>query len=162
MLGKYEKAVEDCAEGLRRAQNSSDVWVGKLRQRQATALTHMGKLDRAEDVLTEGVERGGDHKEALKTSLKQCRDLRTAMRVAASAMEDGAYGKALTNLTTLLSSISQSTDLLLMNARCLLHLKRPIDAAREAQKALALDEDLWPRMLFVRRRFTRWARRRRR
>ena len=145
MLGKYERVVDDCAQGLRRATDAQPApWVGKVRQRQATALTRLGKLERAEDVLSEGVERGGENSEALKAALKQTRELRTAKRVAEGAMEEGAHGKALTNLSTLLSHVTESTELLMLHARCLLLLRRPIDAAREAQKALALDEDLLP------------------
>ena len=52
MLGKYARASEDCAEGLRREVGSE---LGKLRLRQAAALTHLGKLQRAADVLQAGL-----------------------------------------------------------------------------------------------------------
>ena len=146
MIGKYERAVDDCAEGLRRDTSAgggpAPAWVGKLRARQATALTHVGKLDRAEDVLAEGMERGGEGTDALKASLKTVRELKLAMTVGAQAMEEGAYTKAETCLAKLLTSISQSTDVIMLHAECLLRMRRPIDAARAAQKAIALDEDL--------------------
>ena len=67
------------------------------------------------------------------------------MRVwALQALEDGAYAKAEGCLTKLLAAISTSTDLHMMHAKCLLAARKPIDAARAAQKALALDEDHLP------------------
>ena len=64
----------------------------------------------------------------------QVRELKTARATAASALEEQAPTKALAQLQKLLASVSQSTELLMLHARCLLQLKRPVEAAREAQK----------------------------
>ena len=44
--------------------------LGKLRARQATALVNLGKVERAIDVLEEGVTKGGPHTATLKEQLK--------------------------------------------------------------------------------------------
>ena len=90
VLGKYERAASDCAEGLKR-----DGQLMKVRLRQVTALTHLGKLDRAADVSQQGLGLGGGDDAALVASLARVNELRAAVQIGTAALEEGDYSKAL-------------------------------------------------------------------
>lgn len=142
MLSKYDRAVDDCAEGLRR-ERAGELF--KLRARQATALVHLGKLERAADILQEGVAQGGEAATVLSPQLQTVRGLSTSLKVGASALEEGAFTKAKSCFVALLAGgVTASTDVLMQLAKAYHGLKQWVDAAREAQKAIALDSDLLP------------------
>mmetsp|Transcript_2290 Transcript_2290/g.6798 ORF Transcript_2290/g.6798 Transcript_2290/m.6798 type:complete len:677 (+) Transcript_2290:1025-3055(+) len=139
MLGKYERAVADCSEGLRHEAGSE---LGKLRGRQATALTRLGKLDRAADVLQQGALRGGEHAEALGAQLRSVKGLQASLAVGRQALEEGAFGKAKRcALEVAGGGVSEDPEVWLLLARAHLSLGEHVEAAREAQKAIALDAD---------------------
>ena len=61
---------------------------------QVTALLQMGKLDRALDVLTLGVERGGPHVEELKKQLLAVRELEAQLAKGRAELERGSFSAA--------------------------------------------------------------------
>ena len=146
MLGKYDKVVEDCAEGLRRETAAGELW--KLRTRMATALLQLGKFERAVDGLQEGLHRSGSDSAAaaaLQKQLATARELQTAMTVGEGALSEGATTKAKQCFAKLLGGgVTQCAGVLLLASRAHLQASEPIDAARLAQRAIALDADLLP------------------
>ena len=200
MLEKYERAVSDCSEGLRHEAGAE---LGKVRARQATALTRLGKLERAADILQQGVAKGGEHAPPLRTQLLavqslQVRGLGEARRpsrlihnarrgaaaipphsqpearrgearrgarlvrspsrpasftalpphsqaslsVGRASLEEGSFSKAKRSLLEVLSGgVSDEPQTRLLLARAHLALHEHVEAAREAQRALALDAD---------------------
>eukprot|EP00900_Chrysochromulina_parva_P000074 jgi/Chrpa1/10067/Chrysochromulina_OHIO_Genome00023866-RA len=139
MLSKFERAVTDCAEGLRYEKQAE---LGKLRGRQATALTRLGKLERAADVLQQGVAKGGEHVEALRAQLQALSTVQAHLAVGRQALDESNWTKAKRSfLEVIAGGVSDEPKLLLLLSKALLALKEPVEAARQAQKALALDEN---------------------
>jgi len=139
MLSKFERAVTDCAEGLRYEKQAE---LGKLRGRQATALTRLGKLERAADVLQQGVAKGGEHVEALRAQLQALSTVQAHLAVGRQALDESNWTKAKSSfLKVIAGGVSDEPKLLLLLSKALLALKEPVEAARQAQKALALDEN---------------------
>ena len=69
--------AEDCQQAL-----SRDPALAKVRLRMVTALTHLGKLARALEVLQEGVALGGDAAAGCVEKLKTLQQQQTALRSA--------------------------------------------------------------------------------
>ena len=141
MLSKYTRAVGDCAEAMRREGAAGEL--GKVRCRYATALTHVGKLDRACDVLQEGAAKGGEHEAAIKKQLATVQHARTDLAKGRAALADGSFALAKRALAAAVAAgVSDDASVRLELARSHLGAREPIEAAREAQKAMALESDL--------------------
>lgn len=141
MLSQYARAVSDCAEAMRREGAAGEL--GKVRCRYATALLHVGKLDRAIDVLQEGASKGGEHEAAIKKQLATVQSAQADLAKGRAALADGSFAlgkRAL--LAAVAAGVSDDATVRLELARCHLGAREPIEANREAQKAMALEADL--------------------
>ena len=136
MLEKRERCIADCAEALRR-----DPSLHKVRARMATACTQLGKMERAADILAEGVALGGEHAAALSAQLATTRELATALTVARAAFDEGAFSRAKREAQKLLVAGVADENVHLLLAKAHLALKEAVEAARAAQKAIAVDAD---------------------
>eukprot|EP00964_Phaeocystis_antarctica_P144798 scaffold110694_cov66-Phaeocystis_antarctica.AAC.6 len=143
MLRKFERAANDCAEGLRQEGCAG---LDKLRARQATALTHVGKLDRAVDVLEEGVAlhlaRAGDAT-SLRAQLEAARATQASLSKGRQALADEAWSAAKRHLVAAVGGgVTDEPAVRVELAISHLALREHVEAAREAQVAISLDPDL--------------------
>ena len=143
MLRKFERAANDCAEGLRQEGCAG---LDKLRARQATALTHVGKLERAVDVLEEGVAlhlaRAGDAA-PLRAQLEAARATQASLSKGRQALADEAWSAAKRHLVAAVGGgVTDDPAVRVELAISHLALREHVEAAREAQVAISLDPDL--------------------
>ena len=141
MLRKFERAANDCAEGLRQQGCAG---LDRLRARQATALTHVGKLERAVDVLEEGVAlRSGADGAPLRAQLEAARATQASLARGRQALADEAWSAAKRHLVAAVGGgVTDEPAVHVELAIAHLALREHVEAAREAQLAISLDPDL--------------------
>jgi len=141
MMKEFQRAVDDCAAGLKYEQAGE---LGKVRARQATALVNMKKIDRAIDLLTEGVAKGGEHASMLSKQLAGLKESVAKKNGADAALEAGDFKKAKTAYAQVIATPGMELDAMarLGLAKALVGLEEYMTAAGEAQKALTADPNL--------------------
>jgi len=141
MMQQYERAVEDCTTGLRHDVAGE---LGKLRARQATALVSLGKVERAMDVLEEGITKGGPHLAVLTEQRKGLEGMMTHKRKAEDALSKEDYRGAKIALNKVLTTggMEHNAPTLLALAQAHMGLGDYYEAGAVAQKAIAADPNM--------------------
>eukprot|EP00658_Telonema_sp_P-2_P032547 TRINITY_DN24072_c0_g1_i1.p1 TRINITY_DN24072_c0_g1~~TRINITY_DN24072_c0_g1_i1.p1 ORF type:complete len:565 (+),score=133.42 TRINITY_DN24072_c0_g1_i1:147-1841(+) len=136
MLKQYERVVKDCSAGLALEQAGE---LAKLRLRMANALMMLNKVDRAADVLQEGVSRGGQHLKALQDQLGQIQALLGLQAKGNRALEHKDWSGAKFHFSKLVSTVGleEHTGWRLGLAQALQGNAELSEAALLAQKVIA-------------------------
>ena len=142
MMQQYPRAVDDCQQAL-----SRDPALAKVRLRMVTALTHLGKLARALEVLQEGVALGGDAAAGCVEKLKALQQVETDLQQGNLAMEKGEFSKARTAFQKVVDGggVWAEPHFKLGTAR--FELGNYGEAVKAAKAALAVDQNLLPAYL---------------
>lgn len=141
MLKKYERAVKDCSTGLSKERVPGEL--GKLRLRMANGLMLMQKVDRAADVLQEGVVRGGQHAAAIEAQFKLTQGLLALQNKGNAALESKDWPSAQQHFQQLLKTegLSEHTGWRMGLVDALYGLEQFGEAARMAQLVIADQPD---------------------
>jgi DnaJ family protein C protein 7 len=142
MLQQYPRVIDDCVEALKR-----DPTLAKVRLRQVSALTSLGKLQQGCDVLEAGLELGGDAAAGCAEQLKKQQAVQAGLRLGNIEMEKGRWSQAMRQFQKVTEGGGNWAEPHLKLGQCRYELRQYAEAVKSAKAALAVDSNLLPAYL---------------
>ncbi len=141
-LQQYPRVIDDCTEALKR-----DPALVKVRLRQVAAMTSLGKLQEACDVLEAGLALPGDASADCAEQLKKLQEVQSGLRMGNIEMEKGRWSQAMRQFQKVTEGGGNWAEPHLKLAQCRYELRQYAEAVKSAKAALAVDSNLLPAYL---------------